>query len=128
MMAPVVNDYALFANWATYGDLTAAVQGVGRTRINLVPRTRTMRWPAAANLGGSGSSGDLAALSDLPRLATADQMGDIVWEFSGTDDKQRLIRDEPRMTCVDFQALRDAAVTGVGVALMPDHTCRGELR
>jgi DNA-binding transcriptional LysR family regulator len=31
------------------------------------------------------------------------------------------------MTCVDFQALRDAAVTGLGVALLPDHTCRGEL-
>ncbi len=31
------------------------------------------------------------------------------------------------LTCVDFMALRDAAVTGLGVALLPDHTCRGEL-
>jgi DNA-binding transcriptional LysR family regulator len=54
-------------------------------------------------------------------------MGEIVWEFSGPDGELRSIRHEPRMTCVDFQALRDAAVTGLGVALLPDHTCRGEL-
>jgi DNA-binding transcriptional LysR family regulator len=34
---------------------------------------------------------------------------------------------EPRVTCVDFMSLRDAAVTGLGVALLPDHNCRGEL-
>jgi DNA-binding transcriptional LysR family regulator len=31
------------------------------------------------------------------------------------------------MTCVDFLALRDAAVAGLGVALLPDHACRREL-
>jgi DNA-binding transcriptional LysR family regulator len=31
------------------------------------------------------------------------------------------------LTCVDFLALRDAAVGGLGVALLPKHTCRSEL-
>jgi DNA-binding transcriptional LysR family regulator len=82
---------------------------------------------AAPNLAASCASDDVAAVSDLPTLATTDQMGEIVWEFSGPDGQQRLIRHEPRMTCVDFTALRDAAVAGLGVALLPDHTCRGEL-
>jgi DNA-binding transcriptional LysR family regulator len=73
------------------------------------------------------SRGDVAVLSDLPTLATTDQMGEIVWEFFGPAGDSRSIRHEPRMTCVDFLALRDAAVAGLGVALLPDHACRGEL-
>jgi len=33
----------------------------------------------------------------------------------------------PHMTCVDFGALRDAAVAGLGVALLPDHACSVQL-
>jgi DNA-binding transcriptional LysR family regulator len=69
----------------------------------------------------------VAALSDLPTLATTDQMGEITWAFSGPDGAQRTVRHEPRLTCIDFLALRDAAVAGLGVALLPEHTCRSEL-
>jgi len=82
---------------------------------------------AAPAFVASCASGDVAALSDLPTLATTDQMGEIVWEFIGPEGEPRSIRHEPRMTCVDFLALRDAAVAGLGVALLPDHSCRGEL-
>jgi DNA-binding transcriptional LysR family regulator len=34
---------------------------------------------------------------------------------------------QPRMTCVDFAALPDATVAGLGVVLLPDHACRDEL-
>jgi DNA-binding transcriptional LysR family regulator len=69
----------------------------------------------------------VTALSDLPTLATTDQMGEITWAFSGPDGAQRTVRHEPRLTCVDFLALRDAAVAGLGVALLPEHTCRSGL-
>jgi DNA-binding transcriptional LysR family regulator len=82
---------------------------------------------AAPALAASCASGDIAALSNLPTLATTDQMGEIIWEFIGPEGEARSIRHEPRMTCVDFLALRDAAVAGLGVALLPDHSCRREL-
>src|ERR1700733_2530096 len=82
---------------------------------------------AAPALAASCAGGDVAALSDLPTLATTDQMGEITWAFSGPDGAQRTVRHEPRLTCVDFRALRDAAVAGLGVALLPEHTCRSEL-
>jgi DNA-binding transcriptional LysR family regulator len=82
---------------------------------------------AAPALAASCAVGDVAALSDLPTLATTDQMGEIIWAFSGPDGAQRTVRHEPRLTCVDFLALRDAAVAGLGVALLPEHTCRSEL-
>jgi DNA-binding transcriptional LysR family regulator len=82
---------------------------------------------AAPSLAALCAHSDVAVLSDLPTLATTDQMGEIVWEFSGPEGEPRSIRHEPRMTCVDFQALRDAAMAGLGVALLPDHSCRSEL-
>ena len=99
-------------------DAALTMRSLGRSSRILV---------AAPALAVLCASGDVAALSALPTLATTDQMGEIAWMFSGPDGAQRTIRHEPRMTCVDFLALRDAAVAGLGVALLPDHTCRREL-
>ena len=82
---------------------------------------------AAPSLAALCVDGDVAVLTKLPTLATTDQMGEIVWEFSGPQGEPCSIRHEPRMTCVDFQTLRDAATAGLGVALLPDHSCRSEL-
>ena len=111
-------DVAVRVRAALDTDAALTMRTLGRSSRILV---------AAPTLAASCTVGDVAALSGLPTLATTDQMGEIVWEFSGPDGELRSIRHEPRMTCVDFQALRDAAVTGLGVALLPDHTCRGEL-
>jgi DNA-binding transcriptional LysR family regulator len=111
-------DVAVRVRAALDTDAALTMRTLGRSSRILV---------AAPTLAASCTVGDVAALSELPTLATTDQMGEIVWEFSGPDGELRSIRHEPRMTCVDFMALRDAAVTGLGVALLPDHNCRGEL-
>jgi DNA-binding transcriptional LysR family regulator len=82
---------------------------------------------AAPTVASLCTSGEIAALSDMPTLATTDQMGEIAWEFTGADGISRSVRSEPRMTCVDYASLRDAAVAGLGVALLPDHSCRDQL-
>lgn len=70
---------------------------------------------------------DLDHLPSLPTLATVDQ-GDVVEWFLETDDGQgRVVRHEPRMGCGDFIAVRDAAIAGLGIALLPDHLCREAL-
>jgi DNA-binding transcriptional LysR family regulator len=66
-------------------------------------------------------------LSDQPTLATTDQMGEVTWAFSGPSGTQGKVHCETRWTCVDFITARDAAVAGLGVALLPDHICRTEL-
>jgi DNA-binding transcriptional LysR family regulator len=111
-------DVAVRVRAALGTDAALTMRTLGRSSRILV---------AAPALAASCASGDIAALSDLPTLATTDQMGEIVWEFIGPEGDARSIRHEPRMTCVDFLALRDAAVAGLGVALLPDHTCRREL-
>jgi DNA-binding transcriptional LysR family regulator len=111
-------DVAVRVRAALGTDAALTMRTLGRSSRILV---------AAPALGAACAGGDVAALSDLPTLATTDQMGEIVWEFTGPEGEPRSIRHEPRMTCVDFLALRDAAVAGLGVALLPDHSCRGEL-
>jgi DNA-binding transcriptional LysR family regulator len=82
---------------------------------------------AAPKLASQCASGDIAILSEMTTLATTDEMGEILWTFSGPNDEEYSVRHQPRMTCVDFAALRDAAVAGLGVALLPDHACHEEL-
>ena len=82
---------------------------------------------AAPKVASLCAGGDIAILNEVATLATTDQMGEIVWEFRGPKDESFALRHQPRMTCVDFAALRDAAVAGLGVALLPDHACRDAL-
>jgi DNA-binding transcriptional LysR family regulator len=111
-------DVAIRVRKALETDAALTVRNLGRSTRILV---------AAPALAASCDGGDVAALSDLPTLATTDQMGEITWAFSGPVGAQRTVRHEPRFTCVDYPALRDAAVAGLGVALLPDHTCQNEL-
>jgi DNA-binding transcriptional LysR family regulator len=111
-------DVAIRVRATLDADAALTMRSLGRSSRILV---------AAPALAAFCAGGDVAALSELPTLATTDQMGEIVWAFSGPDGAQRAIQHEPRLTCVDFLALRDAAVAGLGVALLPDHSCRSEL-
>jgi DNA-binding transcriptional LysR family regulator len=80
--------------------------------------------PSLAN-GIVGS--DIAGLADLPTVSSTDQPGEIEWNLLGPDGVTHAQRHEPRMTCGDFVALREAAAAGLGVALLPDHACYGDL-
>lgn len=66
-------------------------------------------------------------LAQLPTLSSSDDPGAIEWELDGPDGSAACIRHEPRMTCGDFQALKAAAVAGLGIALLPDHICQSDM-
>lgn len=67
-------DVAVRVRAALGTDAALTMRTLGRSRRILV---------AAPALAASCASGDIAALSDLPTLATTDQMGEIIWEFIG---------------------------------------------
>lgn len=66
----------------------------------------------------------LSFLAELPTLSPTDQIGELEWEFVNAEGAARTVTHTPRMTCGDFGALRDAAAAGLGVAFLPDHSCR----
>jgi DNA-binding transcriptional LysR family regulator len=77
--------------------------------------------PALANR--LGDMKDIAALASIATLGANEQAGDTTWELVGLDGQVRPVRHEPRLSCGDFTALREAAAAGLGVSLLPDHLC-----
>ncbi|MBW6420071.1 LysR family transcriptional regulator [Rhizobium sp. XQZ8] len=67
---------------------------------------------------------DIGQLSDLPILATSDDANEIDWHLETDDGRRHTLRHLPRMGCADFGIVRTAAIAGLGVALLPDHSCR----
>lgn len=66
---------------------------------------------------------DIAALASLPTLSSSEEPGHVTWELEGPEGQVHLVKHEPRIACGDFLALRQAAVAGLGIALLPDHAC-----
>lgn len=66
-------------------------------------------------------------LARLPTLATSDEDGEVEWHLQTDDGRAHVHRHVPRLGCGDFYAVRDAAIAGLGVALLPDHLCRQAL-
>lgn len=66
-------------------------------------------------------------LAAFPTLSTDDSADMVDWHLE-TDDKQALtVRIAPRLGCADMAQVRNAAIAGLGVALLPDHICREAL-
>jgi DNA-binding transcriptional LysR family regulator len=75
-------------------------------------------------------AGRLRTLDDLamlPTLAASDEEAPAEWHLETDDGQAHMLRHEPRMGCGDFAAVREAAVAGLGVALLPNHLCRDAL-
>ncbi|WP_246754830.1 LysR family transcriptional regulator [Rhizobium lusitanum] len=75
----------------------------------------------------AGKIADVEDLGRFPTLATNDDQGDIDWHLTTDDGRTHVLRHAPRVGCTDFSAVRAAAVAGLGIALLPDHTCRQAL-
>jgi DNA-binding transcriptional LysR family regulator len=106
-------------------DLALRVRVALTSDAALTMRTLTMssRILVASPQLASRIGGDPAALAAVPTLGTSDDAGEIEWLLEREDGAQHRLRHEPRMTCSDFLAVREAAIAGLGVALLADHVC-----
>ncbi|MEQ8655398.1 MAG: LysR family transcriptional regulator [Kiloniellales bacterium] len=64
-----------------------------------------------------------ADLAQLPTLATNDAVTETEWALETRDGRAMTHRHEARLGCADMTAVREAAIDGLGVALLPWHTC-----
>jgi DNA-binding transcriptional LysR family regulator len=111
-------------------------------RIDLALRVRaTLNSDAALTMRSLGLStrilvaspqlasriASVSQLATLPALASGND--DVVdWHLESEDGRTHVVRTEPRMGCSDMTAVRNAAIDGLGVAILPDHVCREALR
>ncbi len=111
-------DLALRVRVDLAADASLTMRTLGHSRRILVAS------PALAN---SLSVSEVSALAEAPTLSSTGESGEIVWDLVGPDGQSYRLKHEPRMICEDFAAVRIAAAAGLGIALLPDHTCRADL-
>ena len=70
---------------------------------------------------------DLEQLSVQPLLASSDTADETEWHLITADGRAHVVCREPRLGCADMAAVRNAAIEGLGIALLPDHVCRNAL-
>lgn len=66
---------------------------------------------------------DPADLAREPALATNDDDVQTEWALEAADGRQMMHRQEARLGCADMTAVREAAIAGLGIALLPWHVC-----
>jgi len=66
-------------------------------------------------------------LATLPVLLMNDEHDAGNWDLEAEDGRKQTVRVEPRMGCAQMDQLPSAALTGLGVALLPGRVCRSEL-
>jgi DNA-binding transcriptional LysR family regulator len=68
-----------------------------------------------------------AEIPDFPTIAHADRPGLETWTLTKETGEAVEVAHEPRLSASSFSLLRQAAIEGVGIALLPEYTCRDPL-
>lgn len=83
---------------------------------------------AAPALANQVAGRSIDALDRLPTLSSSGDDGEVRWVLEGPGGERVTHAHVPRLGCGDFQAIKVAAAAGLGVAMLPDHSCALELR
>jgi DNA-binding transcriptional LysR family regulator len=75
-----------------------------------------------------GPIDNLDDLARVPTLTMSESVDHDRWDLVGPSAEARSVAHEPRLASGDLAMLRDAAIEGLGVALLPDHICAPALR
>jgi DNA-binding transcriptional LysR family regulator len=109
-------DLALRVRVDLASDAELTVRSIGRSTRILVAS------PQVASEVGS-----LEQLAGMPILSTNDEQDVVDWDLVTDDGRRQTLRVEPRLGCGAMGPVLQAAVAGLGVALLPDRICRSDL-
>jgi DNA-binding transcriptional LysR family regulator len=113
-------DVAIRARPKLDDDAALTMRALRRSRAWLVaspelaPRTATLQSPQD--------------LRRLPSLGTSEQLGSEIWRLVGPDDREEIFEHEPRLASGDHAVVLEAALAGLGVALLPEESCGAAVR
>lgn len=96
--------------------------------MRTLARSRRILLASPALVNTLTDTHDIAALASLPTVSSAEAPGPVTWNLEGPAGGRHAHTHEPRLACGDFVAVREAAIAGLGVTLLPDHACTAALR
>lgn len=82
---------------------------------------------AAPDLAACAQQLSIAALSTLPTLSVGEHIERDEWQLFDTAGQYALVAHHPRFCSNDSASVRDAAVAGLGIALLTSGSCAQEL-
>lgn len=74
-----------------------------------------------------GTPTALADLARYPTISHDEDPGESLWYLTGPDGTEEIFAHQPRLSCLDFNLLVEAAVAGIGIACIPEEACLQEL-
>ncbi len=110
-------DLALRVRTDLTSDAALTMRSLGRSTRILVACA-----PIASQVGSIGQ------IAQWPVLTTNDADDDQEWHLETDDGRRQVVRVTPRMGCEDMTTVREAAIAGLGIAILPDHICHEALQ
>ncbi|MBC6981259.1 LysR family transcriptional regulator [Caulobacter sp. 17J80-11] len=97
-------------------------------QLKQLGRSRSFLVASRDFLDRHGRPSSVADLAGLPTLGQNEGPGPATWALSGPDGALQTLSHEPRLSCGDFAVLHQAALDGLGLALVPDIVACADLR
>jgi DNA-binding transcriptional LysR family regulator len=95
-------------------------------RMRTLARSQRMLLASPA-LANTIRSPEIASLATVPTLSSSDESDESTWTLKGPGGQTYSHTHLARFGCGDFFAVRGAAIAGLGVAFLPDHSCAAAL-
>jgi DNA-binding transcriptional LysR family regulator len=108
-------DIAIRVRETLEDDVSLVMKRLGRSRRVLVCAPSIAKTLRRAR--------GIEALKGLPTLTMSESLERDRWELVGPNGASATLSHRPRLGSLDVAFLREAAIEGLGIALLPDHLC-----
>jgi DNA-binding transcriptional LysR family regulator len=96
-------------------------------QVRTIASSGLMLVASPALIAAHGEPATPADLPNFPTLGHTDRPGLDRWTLVNTGGEETTVQHEPRLCASTFPILREAALQGVGVAMLPEWSCRDPL-
>jgi DNA-binding transcriptional LysR family regulator len=93
-------------------------------QVKVVGRTAQVMVASPAFVAAHGQPATPEELPTYPTLGRGELIGPDRWAFTNVAGDHVEIAHEPRLLASSFSIIRQAAIDGSGIALLPEYTCR----
>jgi DNA-binding transcriptional LysR family regulator len=94
-------------------------------QVKIVGRTHAILVASPAFVAAKGQPSAPPQLTGYPTLGLTDRATPDRWRLSNGAGQEVEVAHEPRLSSSSFTILRQAAIGGLGIALLPERVCRG---
>jgi DNA-binding transcriptional LysR family regulator len=96
-------------------------------QVKIVGRTHAILVASPAFVAAQGQPATPSEIANFATVGLTDRATPDRWRLSNGSGNEVEVAHEPRLASSSFTILRQAALDGVGVALLPERVCRGLL-